>query len=27
LTDKYYWTVTGREAVGLQIRGSYSLSF
>ena len=27
LADKYYWTVTGREAVGLQIRGSYSLSF
>ncbi len=27
LTDKYYWTVTGREAVGLQVRGSYSLSF
>lgn len=27
LTDKYYWTVTGREAFGLQVRGSYSVSF
>jgi iron complex outermembrane receptor protein len=27
LGDKYYWTVTGREGYGFQVRGSYSLSF